>query len=794
MMNPETRVRCFACGDRTDPAADSCSVCGVAQVRLCASCSGPLSVYGTTCPGCGRDHRPRRYRPPLRWLTIAVPLAILVLVGVAAIFLVPSESDLDAARRALTPGSRDRGEARVRLAAAAEDPDTRLRALMLTAELAMREIREGSSLDVIRARGKLAAVRAETESLVAERGETPELSLLLARCAFAAGDDEGTVLRLRRFSSSDRGLAEEARLLLARAHWRRGDRSTAVSILTDLAETASDPRTLAHAVEVADRRGDAELGHRILTRAKSRFPGSPIPGGIEAYRALGLEIGDPPPAAEVFEAMHRKDPEDPLPLLLLADLARRAGDRTREIDALSKAIHLRPGLPRIRLARADAYLRCGFPAAAIDDATEAVRHGAPPADAAPILARANLAGPSPDPTLALVALANAPPDPALLPLRIRTLALLDRPEQAVAVTRRAMGRLTGSDLRVSVATELVGIPTPDATALAGKLVGKVLAEDSKHGRARFLRALLADRWEDIEALLTDDPGNAPARRYLFERYMEKDPKRARALAAGALDRTTTRYLEGRLYLVDGDPEAAAEAFRAVLADEPRDREAVEGLSAALEAAGPTAADRKLEARLREAEADVRAERYAGLLSKIRRWRAEAIDAGPVGRPSEVVSKILYQGAVAAEELRNLERAKDLYRASIRQRPDHYAALNNLALLLAVEPGTAVQAVWLAGRAARLAPGVAEILDTLGTARLAVDDADGAVAAYRKAVALFLERGKAGNRSRARSLVRLARACRESYRAEDAQEALLQAAAADPEVRESADWPQADQNR
>jgi tetratricopeptide (TPR) repeat protein len=510
---------------------------------------------------------------------------------------------------------------------------------------------------------------------------------------------------------------------------------------------------------------------------------------MEAYRALDVEGRDAPPSPEELEAMLRKDPEDPLPHLLLADQARRAGDRTREIEALSTAIRLRPGVPRLRLARADAYLRSGFPDAAIDDATEAVRHGVAPAEAAPLLARANLAGPAPDPTLALVALSSAPADPALLPVRVRALALLDQPEQAIALVGRAMPRITGADLTLAVATELAGIPTPDAMALAKRLVGKVLAEDPKHPRARFLLALLADRWEDIEALLADDPGNAPARRCLFERFLSKDPDRARALAKGATDRVTARYLTGRLALLDDDPAAAVEAFRAVLADEPRDREAAEGLRAALERADPTAEEARLVERLREAEADVAAERYAELLAKIRRWQAEAIDAGPVGRPSEVASKILYQGAVAAEELRDLERAKDLYRASIRQRPDHFAALNNLALLLAGEPGSADRAVGLASRAARLAPGVAEVLDTLGTARLAAGDADGAVAAYRIAVARFGERKAAGDRGRARTLVRLARAYRESGRAAAAEEALRQALAADPGVKDSADWPQ-----
>jgi len=797
-MNPDARVRCHACGARTEPAADSCDVCGVAQVRLCSACQGPLSVYATTCPGCGSAHRPRRYKVSMRWMTIAVPLAILAIVGTGAVLLVPTETDLDAARRLLTPGSRDTERALAHLEAAAAKPDAPLEALVLRAETGMRRLRAGSGLSRIKARSDLAAIHRKLEELVADRGETPELTVLLARCSFAAGDEAAAILRLRELSRTSGGLPEDASLLLARARWRRGDRTVAMELLLDLAESAEHPETLAEAVETADRRGEPELGDRILTRARKRFPGSPIPGRLDAYRLLDRKDEAPLPDRDELEKRLQADPEDPLPLLLLADRYRRDGDRKREIEALTKAIHLRPGLPRLRLDRAEAHLRCGWPDAALADISQAKARGASHADVLPLLARASLAGPAPDPALAIAALTGADDDPTLLPIRIRALGLVGRPGEAVALAGRAAGRLSGVDLPLLVATELAGIPTPAATELAKKLVDGVLAADPKHPRAKFLRALLADRWEDLHAVLAEDPRNAPARRFLFDRLLEKDPKRARTLAREAeeidANSPTARYLRGRLLLLDRDPDGAVAAFRAVLAAEPRDREAAEGLRVALSQAGPTGEDARLEGRLRDVEADLRAGEFAAALSRVREWQAEAIDAGPVGRPSEVAAKILYQGGVAAEELRNLEPAKDLYRASIRQRPDHYPALNNLALLLVADPKTATEALRLAERAARLAPGLAEVKDTLGTARLGVGNTRGAVAAYRAALDLFARRGASANAQRAETLVGLARAYRTAGNKAAAEAALVQAAAADPEIRKSADWPQAGQNR
>jgi Flp pilus assembly protein TadD len=92
-------------------------------------------------------------------------------------------------------------------------------------------------------------------------------------------------------------------------------------------------------------------------------------------------------------------------------------------------------------------------------------------------------------------------------------------------------------------------------------------------------------------------------------------------------------------------------------------------------------------------------------------RALAVTSGNFVAHAHLGAALLERGRV--------EEAAAHWRESLRLRPDHLTAVNNLAWLLATHPDARQrdpqEALALAERAARLAPGDPAVLDTLGAA-------------------------------------------------------------------------------
>jgi tetratricopeptide (TPR) repeat protein len=222
-------------------------------------------------------------------------------------------------------------------------------------------------------------------------------------------------------------------------------------------------------------------------------------------------------------------------------------------------------------------------------------------------------------------------------------------------------------------------------------------------------------------------------------------------------------LKGRLLEANGDADGARAAYEAALAAEPGRPDALDGLArvgkldrrafgtlvtAQFERPGISPAN-AAECVLRLVEIDVLEAHYAAALARVRAWARVPL------APPVTTALIHFQGGLAAEEIGRPAEAEEHYAASLRHLPDHVPALNNLALLFAGDSKSAHHGLTVAKRAATLAPGLAEIRDTLATALLATGDREGAIREYRAASELFRKRGDKGKKELDRTLARLA---------------------------------------
>jgi tetratricopeptide (TPR) repeat protein len=136
---------------------------------------------------------------------------------------------------------------------------------------------------------------------------------------------------------------------------------------------------------------------------------------------------------------------------------------------------------------------------------------------------------------------------------------------------------------------------------------------------------------------------------------------------------------------------------------------------------------------------------AGARSELRHWRdsealmrrALAVTSGNFVAHAHLGSALLERGQVAE--------AVAHWRESVRLRPDHLTAVNNLAWLLATHPDPRQrhpeEALALAQRAARLAPADPAVLDTLGAALATAGHFAEAARAAQRAAELARETGR-----------------------------------------------------
>jgi len=202
-------------------------------------------------------------------------------------------------------------------------------------------------------------------------------------------------------------------------------------------------------------------------------------------------------------------------------------------------------------------------------------------------------------------------------LRLELLRVGDRPVDAVRVGWQAYRAVPPGDrrevLRGLTLALLADVPEDDARRILARWVGADPAGPDVEARVDYLRRVAARprsgdpgraaRVAELEAMLGREPGRLDAREALVSDLADAgEPDRGRrALAAwpGAEAGRDARYwrLRGRWDLdYDGDPAAAAAAFRRALSDLPHDWKTRARLARALHALG-----RKAEAR-READA------------------------------------------------------------------------------------------------------------------------------------------------------------------------------------------------
>lgn len=208
----------------------------------------------------------------------------------------------------------------------------------------------------------------------------------------------------------------------------------------------------------------------------------------------------------------------------------------------------------------------------------------------------------------------------------------------------------------------------------------------------------------------------------LSRFEESDAVLARAKAGRTVASDDARLLgaEGRSAARRGDFAAAAKAFRAALAEDPFDGEALYGLGRALVLAG----DREEGLRVLE-----RHRRLVPLLDAVD-FARRGVDLAPAHAPNWTAL------GDAERALPRLDRAEAAYRRAAECARDEESVANALrwARLLAEDKGDVDAAVDLLVRTARRTPD-ARLHVRAGDVLLAARRAPEAVAAYERALAL-----------------------------------------------------------
>jgi tetratricopeptide (TPR) repeat protein len=334
---------------------------------------------------------------------------------------------------------------------------------------------------------------------------------------------------------------------------------------------------------------------------------------------------------------------------------------------------------------------------------------------------------------------------------------------ALPVLRRALDRAPGDPaaLRGAVSAALA---RGDAVAAAAVCRDR-LARGDPAGLADFLLGVVLEhQGEDAAAetsygnALAKDAACWPASDRLAESLLRRGDAAGAARVCDAGLATDPECLPLRLRRADvriaaGDAAGAVAALTRLAADHPG-RAAVElHLARALLAAGRgdeaalhfdrcLAADPDcVEARVGSIALAAAAGRLAPLVASLR----AAADASPRD------PTLRFALGVAAEHEGRTDAAEREYRAALAAAPRFAIAANNLAWLVASQPGRAAEARPFAETAGRLLPRNPHVLDTRGWVRLLCADAAGAEADLARAARLLPERvDVAGRLARARA--------------------------------------------
>lgn len=595
-------------------------------------------------------------------------------------------------------------------------------------------------------RGDTAAARAGADKLVGAAPTLPLYSRLAATVALETGELGKAAAQLTaalQANPGDRAL----RRLLALTLLRQGDGRQALEVVEPLVRPGStDGEALALAALASLQAGDRAGGQALFRAASQHAPQDnprvratlamgQLAGGDAAAALRQLEtlaradagnsydaalIGariqrkEYEQAALAIEALERKRANDPLVHQLRADLLARRGDRAAARASYERALKLAPDFFPAAAALAELDLREKQPDRARARFQDLLARE--PRHAAALLALARLddmTGAPPQGTSRLLAEAvRAEPMQAVPRLRLiehelhqghwrAALSAADDAVQAIPTDSRlqvaqARACMAGRDFnRAAVLLGKLAVAQPRSPeplrmlARAQMALNRIDAARQALQHAARLETGAPQALADLVRLEVAD-GKLDEARRIARRVQAARP----ALALG--------------YLLEGEAAAAAKAwaaaeaaFTAAQARGRHDAHAAMGLHAVLQSAGKPE----------------QAERLAA------RW--------PKEHPKDAdFTRYLGDRALLAQDFAT---AQKHYEASLRQRPDNAAVLNNLAW--AAYHMKSAEAVSFAERAVRLRPGEASFADTLGRLLAAAGQWEPAIRSEARAVEL-----------------------------------------------------------
>jgi putative PEP-CTERM system TPR-repeat lipoprotein len=490
-------------------------------------------------------------------------------------------------------------------------------------------------------------------------GELPQAEALLVRASLADPHNDRT------------------RAALAVARLAHGDSARSAGELEAIA--AKDPDWFAdHALMTARLQNhDLPGALKALEGAEKKQPRNPVPVMLRAR--LQLRYRDQAGARASFERVLQMAPGYLPAVLSLADLDLKSGQPKSALARVNSVLAADPSNMRARLALADLQRLAGAKPEEVQATIEqAVQDN--PGDPEPLLAlvQHHLARNDASPALAAAerALTAFPDD-------IRVLAAVGEAQSAAGQFRQAIGSLR----------KVSGAEPKNALALLRLGEAYHAANDDVGARQAF------------QAVIALAPNDLPAHRGLIALAMRNKSwsvalEDARQVQRLAPQRPEGWRWEGGVYEAQQQWGKALAAYRTAQGKAPTSDVAV-ALHAALLAAGQ-AAD---------------ADRYAA------EWQGgHPADAGFLLHLGEVAAT---RGDFAAAEFED--------RAALAASPDNVVALNNLAWAMTKQgkPGAAA----IAQRADQLAPNRATILNTWAVALAAENQAAKALTVQTRAVAL-----------------------------------------------------------
>lgn len=474
-----------------------------------------------------------------------------------------------------------------------------------------------------------------------------------------------------------------------------------------------DTRLRAEVARMLMAQGDTERAMREMQAAAGSRDGAPAAAGLISTH---MGRGDTAAALKAADQLVQQRPGQPLPLLLRGHVLESRGERAAARKAYEAALALDAGFFAAADSLAELDRRDNQPEAARGRYEALLKRQ--PASAPALLALAAQARRDGAPVAAVrelldKAVAAQPADPGVW---LQTLAV----EQSLGdgAARLARAERAAAALPDSLELQLALSESLRAQGELPRSLEVLRQLAARQPRAVPVRLLLAEAQQragdltaarrNLDEALGMAPADAAARRahaVLLLREGRADAAVATAQQLLADASTAERRLDALLLLADaqqarGQPAEAVKALREALSVR-RDGAVAQQLSTALRAAGDAAA----------------AERFE------RDWQRDA------PRDLDFLAHLAQQ----AEARGDNATAITMYRRIVERVPDAALALNNLAALLVEERPD--EALALAERANKLAPGSAPLLDTLAQALLAKGQLDRALKTQQAAVQL-----------------------------------------------------------